>query len=93
MIENAKDAVKIAREYVIDIIGSEMTIGNVYPEEIDFDEVNNQWMITIGYEVGSFAGAIGFMTAGPNSPNRTYKIVYIDRNTGQVKKMKIRVVE
>ncbi|NNJ84289.1 MAG: hypothetical protein HKP13_05035 [Gammaproteobacteria bacterium] len=86
---DARTAAKTAATYYEAISGepAKLTI-----EEIELDEDNRFWFITLGISDGyggaGIIGSIGSM----GSRIRDYKIFKIDSNTGEVKSMKIRKV-
>ena len=80
---SAKEAVVAAASYFTDITGS--TRG-VVVEEIDQDEDNLHWLVTLGYYEGE-QGPISF-----GLPERKYKVFKVNRYGGQVVSMKIREV-
>jgi hypothetical protein len=77
---DVKEAVATAKKYVEELFGDE-GITNVGLEEVVFDEANNNWNITIGFNRPWDApmnvfGAIAQATR----PSRSFKIVEINDN-------------
>lgn len=73
---NVKDAVTLAKDHVNDLFAAEGII-NLGLEEVEYDDVHEQWHITLGFsrtwnQQGVFA-ALSSAGAG-----RTYKVVIID---------------
>nr|VFJ97901.1 MAG: hypothetical protein BECKLFY1418B_GA0070995_111011 [Candidatus Kentron sp. LFY] len=92
---NVKDAVRKAIEYVADVFGPEKP-GNIGLEEVVFDEFDNAWEITIGFsrpwDYPPASGDIGVLLR-PKVPQRQYKTIRIDDNTGDVKSITMRTVK
>jgi hypothetical protein len=81
---NVKEAVKLAKEYVLDLFAEE-EINNLGLEEVQRDSEHSCWLVTLGFsrpwdEPRNTLASL----AQSNLPHRSYKIVYID-DTGQVK--------
>lgn len=79
----AKQAAKIACEYVIDVIGPSVPVAQVMPEEIEVDPEGKIWSITVGYATGPMAAFY---------KERSYKTIDIADQSGEVMRMKIRPV-
>ncbi|CAK8713483.1 MAG: hypothetical protein CDV28_102192 [Candidatus Electronema aureum] len=87
---NVKAAVKLAKEYVLDLFNEE-NLTNLGLEEVDFDDRAGEWIVTLGFSrpwdeprntLASLAQA--------STPHRSYKIVRIDNTTEEVKMVKNR---
>ena len=83
---DVKQAVAIALKYVLDL--EQTQIINLDLEEVELSPNGNQWYVTVGYErvrptPTSLAAVLG---ANP----RIYKIVTINRDTGEPVSLKIR---
>lgn len=72
-----KAAVRIAARYLKEIVGA---VEDVLVEEIEKDETNSRWVVTLGYSDRSSA----FL------PERKYKKFTINGTTGEVIAMQIR---
>lgn len=82
---DAKDAAQIAAKYYREISNSE---GNLSIEEVELDETENCWFITLGIvEPNPLSYRIGRVT-----PDQ-YKIFKISRESGNVLSMKIRILK
>jgi hypothetical protein len=75
-----KSAVNVALDH-IKLFERIMPTDNVRLEEFDFDADQGEWLITLSFAEGSFAGV---------SMPRTYKVFAIDGDTGYIRRMKIR---
>ena len=82
MIE-VKEAALKAREYLSSVLG--LGITGITLEEIELDEGNGYWLITLGYfaQEGPFPGIYGI-------PKKNYKVFKVRASDGQVISMKIR---
>ena len=85
---NVKEAVKIAKEHVLDLFAEE-EISNLGLEEVEYDDNTEEWFVTLGFSrpwdeprntLASLAQA--------STPNRSYKIVRIHSGSEQVKDIK-----
>ena len=79
---DVKDAVQAAKEHVAYLFDSE-GIRNVGLEEVQFDDPENLWKITIGF-ARPWDGPDGRSIAWPDGPSRSYKTLLIDDATGEV---------
>ena len=87
---DVKQAVRTAKEHVAEIFSDEH-IANVALEEVEFDEVDKLWAITIGFS--RFWGRPGnVMHALDGDLARTYKIVRIQDESGRVESVRHRDV-
>jgi len=82
MIE-VTEAVKLARQFFNDIYQDE-EINNLKLEEVVFDDDNNQWRITLGYD--------SHASKEIRKISRVYKVFHIDAENGDFKGMFIRIV-
>lgn len=86
-----KEAVKTAKEYIIDLFGDE-TITGVGLEEVDLDMESNDWKITIGfYRPLSHRGTLTTVF-GREHEARSYKVVSINKQNGRVSSITDRVL-
>ncbi|WP_162783495.1 hypothetical protein [Devosia naphthalenivorans] len=83
-----KDAISTAKNYVRDIMADEEPI-NIGLEEIEFNENNNEWEVTIGFSRpwNSVRNAMSTIT-GESAPKRAYRVFFIKDDTGEVRAMK-----
>ena len=87
---DVKEAVQAAKKHVAEIFADE-SIANVGLEEVEFDEIEQVWAITIGFS--RFWGRIGdVVRALDGNAARTFKIVRIEDKTGRVQSVKHRAV-
>ena len=87
---DVKEAVQAAKKHVAEIFADE-SIANVGLEEVEFDEMEQAWVITIGFS--RFWGRIGdVVRALDGNAARTFKIVRIEDKTGRVQSVKHRAV-
>ncbi len=84
---DVKEAVGIAKGYVIDLFAEE-AITHVALEEVVFDEPSGDWKVTIGFTPrwnqfnAALTSALG--NGHPDSRNRSYKVVRIRDLDGRV---------
>jgi uncharacterized protein YdeI (YjbR/CyaY-like superfamily) len=86
---DVKEAVKLAKEHVLDLFADE-NITNLGLEEVSFYDQDGEWTVTLGFsrpwdEPRNTLASL----AQTNLPRRSYKIVRIDDN-GKVKGVKNR---
>ena len=85
-----KEAVQTAKKYVTELFTDE-TIADVGLEEVVFNDMSNNWEITIGFsrpwQKASLAAALG-----NQPPGRSYKLVCINDNDGQITSLTDRVL-
>ena len=89
---DVKEAVQTAKEYLADLFEAEQ-ITNVGLEEIVFDDTSNSWKITIGFSrpwdhKNNLVG-----TLGDGLPERSYKVVSINGDSGKVESLVDRVLK
>ena len=86
-----KEAVKTAKEYIIDLFGDEAITG-VGLEEVDLDMGSSDWRITIGfYRPLSQRGTLTTVF-GKQHEARSYKVVSINKHSGNVSSVTDRVL-
>lgn len=95
---NVKEAVQKSIDYVKDVFEYEK-IKNIGLEEVEFNEYDNIWEITVGFsrpwDFSKPGNSIARMqqlygNVPVPSPERQFKVVQIDNNSGEVKSIKIR---
>ena len=85
---DVKQAVQLAKTHVTDLFADE-SIANVGLEEVEFDELENVWAITIGFS--RFWGRLGdVVRAFDGNAARTFKVVRIEDPSGRVQSVKHR---
>ncbi|MCI5157714.1 MAG: hypothetical protein D3906_04600 [Candidatus Electrothrix sp. AUS1_2] len=80
---NVKEAVKLAKEHIIDLFAEE-DIRDLGLEEVEFDEEAKEWFITLGFSrpwnepesLNSMARAVAQFRSDPLR-QRSYKVVRI----------------
>jgi hypothetical protein len=88
---NVKEAVRLAKEYVLDLFAEE-EINNLGLEEVEFYEREQAWSVTVGFS-RPWEVPNDMILASLAKPScRSYKIVRIDDKAGQVKSIKNREV-
>ena len=87
---DVKQAVQTAKKHVGEIFADE-SIANVGLEEVEFNEIEQVWEITIGFS--RFWGRLGdVVRALDGNTARTFKIVRIEDASGRVQSVKHRNV-
>lgn len=85
-----KEAVNIALVGVADLF-EDQELSNLALEEVDYDAVKRQWLITVGFsrpwELNPPGGALAQL-AGNSKTQRSYKIVKVDDNLRKVVSVK-----
>ena len=88
---DVKEAVQAAKKHVAEIFADE-SIANVGLEEVEFDELNKVWAITIGFSrPWDHLGGVFRALDGTPRP-RTFKIVRIKDESSRVQSVKHRNV-
>ncbi|WP_367874130.1 hypothetical protein [Luteolibacter sp. Populi] len=85
---NVKEAVKLAMQYVADLFEEEK-IENLGLEEVEFDEPENAWHVTIGFS-RPWDRLSGISLR--NTLSRSYKVVAINDGTAKILSVKNREV-
>ena len=87
-----KEVVKSAIEHVNDLFNEE-NISNVGLEEVEFNSEIGEWKVTVGFSRpwDYPQGALAVM-AGNSGVKRTYKIVIVNEENGEVISIKNRPV-
>ena len=88
---DVKQAVQTAKEHVAHLFADEH-IMNVGLEEVEFDEVDKLWAITIGFSRSWGRPAVEVMRALGGDSARTYKTVRIQDESGRVESVRHRDV-
>lgn len=84
---DVKEAVRVAKDYVIELFAEEGIV-DVGLEEVDFDQLDN-WVVTIGFS-RPWNRNIGSVLGGQVS--RSYKAIRIQDGDGKVLSIKDRVL-
>lgn len=87
---DVKQAVRVAKEYVSDILHEEGLI-NLGLEEVEFDEIDRTWKVTLGFSRpwNTVRNALTAVT-GDNAPRRAYRVVRVRDEDGRVLSFKQR---
>jgi len=87
---DAKEAVKIALQYVAELFAEEQ-IANLGLEEVTYDDVGHWWDVTVGFSRPWDYPPRGFITVlGQAVPQREYKTVRLNADSGKVLSVKNR---
>jgi hypothetical protein len=86
-----KTAVSNAMNFVFDLYADER-IEDILVEEVEFSELANQWLITIGFTITKVKDNSSSLILPEREIARKYKIVYIDAQSGKPISMKIREI-
>lgn len=74
---DVKAAVDLAKKHIADLFGQEGA-ANIGLEEVEYDEAQGQWRITVGFTRIWDRGGILAQFADARAVGRTYKIVTLD---------------
>ena len=88
---DVKEAAKLAKDYVADLFADE-GIGNVGLEEIEL-RGDQYWDVTVGFSRPWDQGGLAAITLGQRSLRRSYKVLRIDNDTGNVESVKDRILQ
>ena len=87
---DVKEAVETAKGYVTGVYAGE-DIANLGLEEVEFDDQSRAWCVTLGFS-RPWDRRVGFMRMEPQASVRSYKVVRIADDTGEVKSLKDRIL-
>lgn len=87
---DAKEAVKAAKTYLLELLADEQPT-NVGLEELERNEEKGVWLVTIGFSRpwNSVRNALTSL-AGDAAPKRTYRVLMVKEENGEVTSMKRR---
>ena len=88
---DVKEAARRAKEYVADLFDEE-GIGNVGLEEIELGPDGKFWMVTVGFSRPWDQGGLATITLGQKGLRRSYKVLRIDKDNGNVESVKDRIL-
>jgi hypothetical protein len=80
-----KQAAQAASNFIIGLY-SDQTISDMRLEEVELSEDERYWLITLSFSSPVTSNVLGFPVVG----RRQYKILKVDRESGEVLSMKIR---
>lgn len=90
---DAKQAIKVAKNYVNDVFEGEGLM-NLGLEEVKYKEYENCWEITLGFSrPWNAESSVLSALQGNSAPRRTYKVVVIKDDSGDVIEIRNREVE
>ena len=88
---DVKQAVQMVKQYVVNLY-SEEDIINVGLEEVEFDEISNQWRITIGFSrPWDLVKSTHIPISDVRRP-RSYKLVRVNDSYGHIVSLRDRIV-
>lgn len=86
---DVKEAVSVAKSYLADVL-SEEDVTNVGLEEIEFDDSDSTWKITLGFSrPWDYQRARSWQTER-RPPARSYKILRVADGTGRIESIRDR---
>lgn len=87
---DVKQAVNLAKQHVLDLF-SEEQLSNLGLEEVEFDDPEDEWHVTLGFSRPWDEPKNLFALAGEGKyPKRSFKVVRISNGTGRVLSVKNR---
>jgi len=89
---DVKEAVKLAKQYVTEIFAQE-EIEDIGLEEVEFDDVNNSWSVTISFSRPWDQPKNPIASLASQYARRSYKVVLISNIDGKVISVKSRGVK
>ena len=91
---DVKEAVAVAKSYLTQLyLGEDIT--HVGLEEVEFDDVSDQWSVTIGFARPWDTRSLltnALVSPANRAAARSYKVLRIDDGTGEVKSLKDRIL-
>ena len=87
---DVKEAVAVAKSYLAEIYTDE-AIEHLGLEEVEFDDRSDTWCITLGFS-RPWDRRVGVMLREPRASARSYKVVRIDDDSGEVQSLKDRIL-
>ena len=87
---DVKEAVEVAKGYVTGVYTGE-DIANLGLEEVEFDDRSGMWCVTLGFS-RPWDRRVGLMLMEQKASVRSYKVVRIADDTGEVKSLKDRIL-
>ncbi len=88
---DVKQAATVAKEYVVDLFAEE-GIGNVGLEEIELRADGQFWLVTVGFSRPWDHTGLAAITLGRKGLRRSYKVLRIDNQNGNVESVKDRIL-
>jgi hypothetical protein len=91
LVMDVKEAIALAKGYVSDIFSGE-SISGLGLEEVEYDDYDNQWKITIGFNRSNIMPKTVIENVTGNAvARRDYKVITIKDQDGKVVSMKNRL--
>lgn len=84
---NVNEAIESAETFTKKVIDNPLT--NIAVEEVELSEDEKTWLITLGWDE-PMKGVTSSALKSVIGPERIYKVFYVDIETGNVNKMKLR---
>ena len=84
---NVNEAIESAETFAKKVIDNPLT--NIAVEEVELSEDEKTWLITLGWDE-PMKGVTSSALKSVIGPERIYKVFYVDIETGNVNKMKLR---
>ncbi len=85
---DAREAVNRAREYLVELFDGE-DIYEIGLEEVDFDDMANEWSITLGFK-RTWNRTAYLMSPQKDPEPRSYKVIRIHDPDGEVRSLRDR---
>ena len=82
---DVKKVVQLAVNHIRDLFEHD-ELSNLGLEEVEFDADLNQWVVTVGFSRpwDYPQNTLATLTAGGGRPSRSFKIVRVNGNTGEI---------
>ena len=87
------EATQTAKRYIVELFTGEQ-IANVGLEEVEFDDTRDEWSVTIGFSRpwDNHTQLSTHPLTQRKLPERSYKVVRISDESGEVKSLKDRIL-
>ena len=90
---DVKEAVKTAKTYVADLMSDE-GIENLGLEEVEFDDMAQQWRVTVGFSrPWDRKNALAVALTEYGRSDRSYKVLSINDSDGRIESLTDRILE
>lgn len=90
-----KEAVQIAYRYLQELYSGE-DLRDLRLEEVELDDLNDQWLVTFGFTVFDAkpdSQLFGAMLGALSEARRDYKTIALNASTGALISMKMRILQ
>lgn len=88
---DVREAVEVAKDYVTGVYTGE-DIANLGLEEVEFDDRSSMWSVTLGFSRPWDRRVSLLQLTEQKASARSYKVVRIADDTGEVKSLKDRIL-